>query len=82
MECLAIVRALRFAGECGFCSIILDGDFETVHKALSCEDVSFFSCNFVTYSKPFRRVKHVSDLSVWMEDILLHLLSVTLADFD
>lgn len=82
MECLAIARALRFASECGFCSIILEGDFETVHKALSCEDVSLSSCNFVTHRKPFKRVKHVSDLSVWMEYILLHLLSVTLADFD
>jgi len=46
MECLAVVRALQFASECGFCSIILEGDFETVHKALICEDVSLSSFGY------------------------------------
>ena len=40
VECLAIVRALRFSSDCGFSSVILEGDSKIVYKALSCEDVS------------------------------------------
>ena len=100
MECLAVVRALQFASECGFGSIILEGDFETVHKALSCEDVSLSSIgylvddvkihaviffhirrkgNFVTHSKLAKHVRYVSDLSVLIEDISSHQLSVVAA---
>ena len=103
MECMAAIRALRFAGDCGFSSIILVNDSQTVTKALRCEDESFSTCSYLaakakflieTFSKvifshtrkqgnfvTYNLAKHVSGISVWMEDISPHLLSVTLADF-
>ena len=53
MECMAAIRALRFAGDCGFSSIILESDFEIVTKALRCEDESFFACNFLLAKAKF-----------------------------
>lgn len=40
VECLAAVRALHFASDNGFSSVILEGDSKIVYKVLSCEDVS------------------------------------------
>lgn len=35
--------ALWFANDCGFSSIVLEGDYEIVHKALNCVEVSLSS---------------------------------------
>ena len=40
VECMAAVRVLHFASDCGFSSVILEGDYEIVFKALSCDNVS------------------------------------------
>ena len=43
VEAKAAVRALRFAQELNFSSIILEGDFEVIIKVLCSEDESFVS---------------------------------------
>ena len=53
MECMAAIRALRFVGDYGFSSIILESDSETVTRALRCEDESFFACNFLLAKAKF-----------------------------
>ena len=40
VECLAAVRALHFANDCGFSFVILEGDSKIMYEVLSCEDVS------------------------------------------
>ena len=44
-ECMAAARVFRFASDCGFSSVILEGDSKIVFKALSCDNVflSLFS---------------------------------------
>ena len=52
MECLATIHALRFASECGFSSIILEGDSNGVCKALYSKGESFTSfCHLVAETK-------------------------------
>ena len=62
MECMAAVQALRFARDCGFSSIILENDSQTMtkalrcedeSKALRCEDESFFACNYLVVKAKF-----------------------------
>lgn len=43
MESLAAVHAIRLANDCGFPSIILEGDLEIVNNALRSEEESFTS---------------------------------------
>ena len=44
VECMVVVRALRFVGDCGFSSTVLEGDHEAMTKALRCEDELFSTC--------------------------------------
>ena len=46
MECVAVVRAPKFAKDCGFSSIILENDSQTVTKTLKCKDESFSACSY------------------------------------
>lgn len=52
VECVAIVQALRFAGDCGFSSIILESDSETITKAFR-EDESFSACSYLVAKAKF-----------------------------
>ena len=40
VECLVAVKALHFANDCGFSSMILEGDSKIVYKVINCEDVA------------------------------------------
>ena len=44
VECMGVVQALRFVGDCGFSSTILEDDHKAMTKSLRCEDKSFSTC--------------------------------------
>ena len=105
VEILAAVKALRFAGDIGLESFILEGDSRITIDALAGDnmehaefgnlikeakwlssqfsDVSFSHVkrqgNFVAHNSA-RHARHVSEFTVWMEDVPPHLSAVIQAN--